>query len=115
MEKREVIYNGESVKIYGTDVPEEILVCFTDSITAFNKIKKASIADKDMLNAGIAAMIFRILEGSGVKTHFIRQVSGTELLCRRLDVIPVEVIVRNVIAGSMAASVFKKSWVNTCS
>ena len=62
MEKREVIYNGESVKIYGTDVPEEILVCFTDSITAFNKIKKASIADKDMLNAGIAAMIFRILD-----------------------------------------------------
>ena len=59
MEKREVIYNGESVKIYGTDVPEEILVCFTDSITAFNKIKKASIADKGMLNAGIAAMIFR--------------------------------------------------------
>ena len=103
MEKREVIYNGESVKIYGTDVPEEILVCFTDSITAFNKIKKASIADKGVLNAGIAAMIFRILEGSGVKTHFIRQMSGTELLCRRLDVIPVEVIVRNVIAGSMAA------------
>ena len=103
MEKKEVIYNGESVKIFGTEVPEDILVCFTDSITAFNKIKKAVIAGKGRLNAGIAAKIFGILGKNGVKTHFIRQVSATELLCRRLDVIPLEVIVRNVIAGSMAA------------
>ena len=93
MEKKEVIYNGESVKISGTEVPEEILVRFTDSITAFNKIKKAVIAGKGRLNAGIAAKIFGILGKNGVKTHFIRQVSATELLCRRL----------NVIAGSMAA------------
>ena len=103
MEKKEVIYNGESVRIFGTDVPEEVLLCFTDNITAFNKIKKAVIAGKGRLNAGIAAMIFRILEGNGIRTHFIRQVSPTELLCRRLDVIPIEIIVRNVIAGSMAA------------
>lgn len=103
METKEVIYNGESVKIFGTDNPEEILVRFTDNITAYNKIKKAVIADKGRLNAAISAMIFGILEHRGLRTHFIRQISDTELLCRRLDVIPVEVIVRNVIAGSMAS------------
>lgn len=103
METKEVIYNGESVKIFGTDNPEEILVRFTDNITAYNKIKKAVIADKGRLNAAISAMIFGILEHRGLRTHFIRQISDTELLCQRLDVIPVEVIVRNVIAGSMAS------------
>ena len=103
METKEVIYNGESVKIFGTDNPEEILVRFTDNITAYNKIKKAVIADKGRLNAAISAMIFGILEHRGLRTHFIRQISDTELLCWRLDVIPVEVIVRNVIAGSMAS------------
>lgn len=102
MTKKEIIYNGESVKIFGTDVPEEVLVCFTDNITAYNKIKRAVIADKGKLNAAIATMIFGLLEKGGVKTHFIRQVSPTEQLCRRVEDIPIEVIVRNVIAGSMA-------------
>ena len=103
MGKNEVIYNGESVKISGTDNPDEVLVRFTDSITAFNKIKKASIAGKGRLNAAIAAMIFGILEKNGIRTHFLSRVSEDGLLCRRVEIIPIEVIVRNVIAGSMAA------------
>lgn len=102
MELKEVIHNGESVKIFGTDNPDEVLVRFTDSITAYNKIKRAVIADKGRLNAGISAMIYGCLSRAGVKTHFIRQVSDTEHICRRVEEIPIEVIVRNVIAGSMA-------------
>lgn len=103
MDKKEIIYNGESVKIFGTDSPDQVLVCFTDNITAFNKIKRAVIADKGKLNAAISTMVFKLLEESGIRTHFIRQVSETEQLCRRVEDIPVEVIVRNVVAGSMAA------------
>jgi len=102
MTKKEIIYNGESVKIFGTEVPDEVLVCFTDNITAFNKIKRAVIADKGRLNAAISTMVFELLDKGGVRTHFIRQVSPTEQLCRRVENIPIEVIVRNVIAGSMA-------------
>lgn len=103
MGKNEVIYNGESVRISATDNPEEVRVRFTDSITAFNKIKKAVIVGKGRLNTSIAAMIFEILEKNGVRTHFLDKVSENELLCRRVETIPIEVIVRNVIAGSMAA------------
>lgn len=103
MEKKEIIYNGESVKVFGTGSPDHVLVCFTDNITAFNKIKRAVIADKGKLNAAISTMIFNLLEKGGIKTHFIRQVSATEQLCRRVEDIPIEVIVRNVVAGSMAA------------
>lgn len=102
MMKQEIIYNGESVKIFGTENPELVEVCFTDNITAFNKIKRAVIADKGALNAAISAMIFGLVEKGGVRTHFIKRISPTEQLCRRVDNIMIEVIVRNVIAGSMA-------------
>lgn len=102
MEKREILYNGGSVRIFSTENPDEVLVCFTDTITAFNKIKRAVIADKARMNAAISAMVFEILEKNGVRTHFIRKVSDTEHLCRKVEIIPIEVIVRNVIAGSMA-------------
>lgn len=103
MEKKGIIYNGESVKIFQTEVPEEVLVCFTDNITAFNKIKRAVITDKGRLNCSISTAIFDILSKNGIKSHFIRQVAPTEQLCLKVDNIPIEVIVRNVIAGSMAS------------
>ena len=103
MDKREIIYNGESVKIFGTEDPDKVLVCFTDNITAFNKIKRAVIADKGRMNCAIATMIYNILRDNGIDSHFIRRSSLTEQVCRRVANIPVEVIVRNVIAGSMAA------------
>ena len=103
MDKREIIYNGESVKIFGTEDPDKVLVCFTDNITAFNKIKRAVIADKGRMNCAIATLIYNILRDNGIDSHFIRRSSLTEQVCRRVANIPVEVIVRNVIAGSMAA------------
>ncbi len=102
MEGREVIYNGESVKVFGTDDPEMVIVRFTDTITAFKKIKKARIKDKGLLNCAIASRIFTLLEESGVPTHFVLRLSESEMLCRRVDFFPIEVIVRNVIAGTMA-------------
>lgn len=102
MEKKAIIYNGESVKIYATEDPELVLQQFTDKITAFSKIKQAAIKDKGKVSCGIAVMIFRHLEAEGIRTHFVRQVSETEILCRRTEIIPIEMIVRNVIAGSMA-------------
>ena len=102
MEKKAIIYNGESVKIYATEDPELVLQQYTDKITAFSKIKQAAIKDKGKVSCGIAVMIFRHLEAAGIRTHFVRQVSETEILCRRTEIIPIEMIVRNVIAGSMA-------------
>ena len=102
MEKKAIIYNGESVKIYATEDPELVLQQFTDKITAFSKIKQAAIKDKGKVSCGIAVMIFRHLEAAGIRTHFVRHVSETEILCRRTEIIPIEMIVRNVIAGSMA-------------
>lgn len=102
MEKKAIIYNGESVKIYATEDPELVLQQFTDKITAFSKIKQAAIKDKGKVSCGISVMIFRHLEAAGIRTHFVRQVSETEILCRRTEIIPIEMIVRNVIAGSMA-------------
>lgn len=101
MSENRVIYNGESVKIFETENPDEVRVCFTDNITAFDKIKKAVIMDKGRVNCAIASEIFRILERGGVPTHFIRQSGDCEMLCKRAEVINMEVIVRNVIAGSM--------------
>lgn len=102
MEKKEIIYNGESVKIFATEDPTVVLQHFTDKISAFNKIKIASIQDKGMLCCGIAVRIFEMLSEAGIETHFISRLSENEILCKRTEIIPIEVIVRNVIAGSMS-------------
>lgn len=102
MEKIGTIYDGESVKVYATDRSDEVIFRYTDSITAYKKIKKAEIANKGKYCCAIADMCYRVLEAEGVKTHYLSRLSETEILCRKAEVIPVEVIVRNVIAGSMA-------------
>lgn len=102
MEKKETIYDGESVKVYATDCPDEVIFCYTDCITAYRKIKKAEIANKGRYCCEIADMFYRILEQAGVRTHYISRLSDTEIVCRKADVYPFQVIVRNVIAGSMA-------------
>ena len=79
-----------------------MIISFTDDITAYYKIKKAVIKDKGLYCNSISCMIFRHLINGGIPVHFIRQISDREQLCRKVEVIPMEVIVRNVIAGSMA-------------
>lgn len=102
MEKTQLIHNGVSKKVYATDEPDKVIIQYTDAITAYYKIKKALIKDKAIYCNSISSVIFRILSDAGIPVHFLKKISDTEQLCRRVDAIPLEVIVRNVIAGSMA-------------
>lgn len=102
MEKLEMMYEGKAKKIYRTNNEDEVIVYYKDDATAFNGEKKASIEDKGILNNAITSMIFEMLDKNGVKTHFIEKLNDREQLCKKVEIVPLEVIVRNVAAGSMA-------------
>lgn len=102
MEKLEMLYEGKAKKIYATDKEDEVIVYYKDDATAFNGEKKGQIEDKGVLNNSITSMIFEMLEKKGIKTHFIKKLNEREQLCKKVEIIPLEVIVRNVAAGSMA-------------
>lgn len=97
-----LLYEGKAKKIYATEKADEVIVYYKDDATAFNGEKKGTIDDKGILNNRITETIFRYLQENGVKTHFIRTLSDREQLVKRVTIIPLEVIVRNVAAGSMA-------------
>jgi len=96
------LYEGKAKVIYETEEPAHVRVYFKDDATAFDGKKKGSIAKKGECNAAISARLFSYLEDNGIETHFIRQLSDRELLCESLDIIPVEVVARNIAAGSIA-------------
>jgi len=102
MEKREAIYEGKAKILYATDDPDYIIQYFKDDATAFNAKKRGTIKDKGIMNNEISEVLFRLLEGQAVPTHFIDRLNDREMLVRKLDIIPVEVVIRNVIAGSLA-------------
>lgn len=102
MEKREMMYEGKAKKVYSTDDKELVVVYYKDDATAFNGEKKGQIEDKGVMNNTITSMLFEILEKQGVKTHFVKKLNDREQLCKRVQIVPLEVIVRNVAAGSMA-------------
>ncbi|MBE6053165.1 MAG: phosphoribosylaminoimidazolesuccinocarboxamide synthase [Clostridium sartagoforme] len=102
MEKLEMLYEGKAKKIYATDKVDEVIVYYKDDATAFNGEKKGQIEDKGVLNNSITSMIFELLNEKGIKTHFIKKLNEREQLCKKVDIVPLEVIVRNVAAGSMA-------------
>lgn len=102
MEKLEMMYEGKAKKIYSTDKAEEVIVYYKDDATAFNGEKKGQIEDKGTLNNAITSMIFEMLKENGIKTHFIEKLNEREQLCKKVEIVPLEVIVRNVAAGSMA-------------
>jgi len=97
-----LLYEGKAKIMYSTDNKDEIRVYYKDDATAFNGIKKAQIENKGILNNSITTALFEILEQKGIKTHFIKKLSDREQLCKKVEIIPLEVIVRNVAAGSMA-------------
>ncbi len=88
--------------VYETDDKDRVIIYYKDDATAFNGEKKGQISDKGVLNNTITSMLFELLEKHGVETHFEKKLSEREQLCKRVDIIPLEVIVRNVAAGSMA-------------
>lgn len=102
MEKSVLLYEGKAKIMFSTEKEDEVRVYFKDDATAFNGIKKAQIDNKGTLNNSITTMLFELLEKKGIKTHFIKKLSDREQLCKKVEIVPLEVIVRNVAAGSMA-------------
>ena len=97
-----LLYEGKAKKIFSTDKVDEVIVYYKDDATAFNGIKKAQIENKGILNNSITTMLFELLEKEGIKTHFIKKIDERSQLCKKVEIVPLEVIVRNVAAGSMA-------------
>ncbi len=102
MEKQRLLYSGKAKDVYATDDPSLCVVHFRDSATAFNAQKKGEIAGKGELNNSISTHFFKLLESNGVETHLVRQLGAREMLVRRLEIIKVEVVVRNITAGSLS-------------
>ncbi|MFA7076439.1 MAG: phosphoribosylaminoimidazolesuccinocarboxamide synthase [Candidatus Izemoplasmatales bacterium] len=100
--KQDLIYEGKAKKVYSTDNPNEVLIYYKDDATAFNGVKKAEITNKGILNNQITEILFLKLEKEGIPTHFLKRIDERSQICRKLKIIPIEVIVRNIIAGSMA-------------
>lgn len=95
------IYTGKAKDIFETEDPNVYRAYFRDSATAFNAQKKGEITDKGKINASISALLFNLVEQNGIQTHFIKQISENELLIKKVTIIPLEVIVRNITAGSL--------------
>jgi len=102
MDMKNFIYEGKAKRIFKTEKEDEVLVYYKDDATAFNGEKKASLASKGILNNTISSIIFEMLKEKGIKTHFVEKISDREQICKKVDIIPLEVIVRNIAAGSMA-------------
>lgn len=102
MKQLEMLYEGKAKQVFRTDDPDKIIIHYKDAATAFNNIKKATIENKGVLNNAISTIIFHELHKAGIKTHYIETINERDQICRCVTIIPIEVIVRNVIAGSMA-------------
>jgi len=102
MKRLEQIYEGKAKILYATDDPDLVIQYFKDDASAFNGIKKGTIVDKGVINNHISSRIFRFLEENGISTHFVDQPTDREMVAKKLEMIPVEVVLRNVVAGSLA-------------
>jgi len=102
MEKLEQLYEGKAKKIYRTTNPELYLVEYKDDATAFNGEKRGTIIGKGSLNNQISKIFFQLLKENGVENHFVEEVSSTEQIVRKVKILPIEVVIRNIAAGSLA-------------
>ncbi|MGI6700948.1 MAG: phosphoribosylaminoimidazolesuccinocarboxamide synthase [Christensenellales bacterium] len=100
--KKQLIYEGKAKKVYTTDNPDIVLVEYKDDATAFNGLKKGKICGKGIINNKMSNYLMKLLEEQGVKTHYIEQISDRETLVKKVNIVPVEVIVRNIAAGSLS-------------
>lgn len=101
MEKLDLLYEGKGKKLYATNDDLKIISEFKDDLTAFNAQKKGNEKGKGSLNCQISTIIFKLLEQNGIKTHFIESLDENSMLCKRVQIIPLEVVVRNVATGSL--------------
>lgn len=102
MEKLEQLYEGKAKKVFATEDPDIVIVDYKDDATAFNGEKKGTIVGKGVINNRMTNFLFQILEKEGVPTHFVEELSDRETAVKKVEIVPLEVIVRNVVAGSFA-------------
>lgn len=102
MTKGKLLYEGKAKKIFETDNPEVLLVSYKDDATAFNGVKRGTIEGKGLINNKVTNYMMRLLEKSQIPTHYIEEISDRETLVKKVSIIPLEVIIRNVSAGSFA-------------
>ena len=100
--QKELMYEGKAKKVYATDSPTLVIVDYKDDATAFNGQKKGTIVGKGIVNNRMSNHMFRLLEKEGIPTHFVEELSERRTLVKRVEIVPLEVIVRNVAAGSLA-------------
>jgi phosphoribosylaminoimidazole-succinocarboxamide synthase len=102
MQKGALLYEGKAKKVFATDDPTLVIVDYKDDATAFNGLKKGTIEGKGVINNRVTNHLMQLLETRGVPTHFVRQLSDRETLVRRVEIVKIEVIVRNIAAGSLS-------------
>ena len=102
MEKTVQLYEGKAKKVHATDDPNLVIVSYKDDATAFNGLKKGTISGKGVINNQMSNLLMQMLEKNGVPTHFVKELSERETLVRKVEIVPLEVIVRNLSAGSFA-------------
>ena len=102
MKKLEQMYEGKAKKVFATDDPDVVIVDYKDDATAFNGLKKGTIAGKGVINNKMSNMMFRIMEQHGIPTHYVEELSDRETAVRRVQIVPLEVIIRNTAAGSFS-------------
>lgn len=100
MEKRDKIYEGKAKILYSTDSPDHVIQYFKDDATAFNAAKRGTIDQKGVVNNKISTRMFELLESQGIPTHYEKFLSDREMLVKKVEIVPIEVIVRNIAAGS---------------
>ena len=102
MEKKEMLYEGKAKQVFATDDPEVLLVHYKDDATAFNGLKKGTISGKGAINNRVTNFMMQVLEKEGVPTHFVEELSDRDTLVKKVSIVPLEVIIRNISAGSFA-------------
>ena len=102
MEKREQMYEGKAKKVFATDDPNLVIVDYKDDATAFNGAKKGTIVGKGVINNKLTNYLMQLLEKEGVPTHFVEELSDRETVVKKVTIVPLEVIIRNISAGSFA-------------
>lgn len=102
MEKKEQLYEGKAKKVFATEDPDVVIVSYKDDATAFNGEKKGTIVGKGVINNRMTNLVFQKFEAAGIPTHFIEELNDRETAVKKVDIVPLEVIIRNVAAGSFS-------------
>lgn len=102
MKKCELLYEGKAKKVWSTEDPDYVIVDYKDDATAFNGLKKGTITGKGVINNRVSNHMFKMLEEHGVKTHYVEEISDRETIVKNVKIVPIEVIVRNIAAGSLS-------------